>query len=106
MDIHLQRANANKLLFRFLKVAVAEYDARLCCFEGGSLRNAIPREAFSAVTVPADGVDDLLELVAEYETLFQTEFEGVEDGIKFTAEKTDRVKGLMPEEIQDGNSHE
>ena len=101
VDIHLQRANANKLLFRFLKVAVAEYDARLCCFEGGSLRNAIPREAFSAVTVPADGVDDLLELVAEYETLFQTEFEGVEDGIKFTAEKTDKVKGLMPEEIQD-----
>ena len=82
VDIHLQRANANKLLFRFLKVAVAEYDARLCCFEGGSLRNAIPREAFSAVTVPADGADDLLELVAEYETLFRTEFEGVEDGIK------------------------
>lgn len=56
--------------FRFLKVAVAEYDARLCCFEGGSLRNAIPREAFSAVTVPADGADDLLELVAEYENTF------------------------------------
>ena len=29
VDIHLQRANANKLMFRFLKTAVAEYEARL-----------------------------------------------------------------------------
>ena len=101
VDIHLQRGNANKLLFRFLKEAVAEYDARLCCFEGGSLRNAIPREAFAAVTVPEEGVNDLQELVTEYENLFRTEFEGVEDGITFTVEKTDKVKGLMPEEIQD-----
>ena len=101
VDIHLQRANANKLMFRFLKEAVADYDARLCCIEGGTLRNAIPREAFAAITVPQEGVDELMELVGEYEALFRTEFEGVEDGISFTAERTDKVKGLMPEEVQD-----
>lgn len=101
VDIHLQRANANKLMFRFLKEAVADYDARLCCIEGGTLRNAIPREAFAAITVPQEGVDELMELVGEYEALFCTEFEGVEDGISFTAERTDKVKGLMPEEVQD-----
>ena len=41
VDIHLQRANANKLMFRFLKEAVAEYEARLAGIDGGSLRNAI-----------------------------------------------------------------
>ncbi len=101
VDINLQRANANKLMFRFLKEAVAEYDVRLCCIEGGTLRNAIPREAFAAITVPEEGVDELMELIDEYETLFLTEFEGVEDGICFTAERTDKVKGLMPEEVQD-----
>ncbi|MBP1664820.1 MAG: aminoacyl-histidine dipeptidase [Bacteroidetes bacterium] len=101
VDINLQRANANKLMFRFLKEAVAEYDVRLCCIEGGTLRNAIPREAFAAITIPEEGVDELMELIDEYETLFLTEFEGVEDGISFTAERTDKVKSLMPEEVQD-----
>ena len=101
VDINLQRANANKLMFRFLKNAVAEHEARLCCIEGGNLRNAIPREAFAVVTVPAGNEDDLLETVAEFETLFTEEFSGVEEGISFKAERTDRIKGLMPEEIQD-----
>ena len=101
VDINLQRANANKLMFRFLKTAVAELEARLCCIEGGNLRNAIPREAFSVITVPKGNEDDLLNAVAEFEALFTDEFSGVEEGISFKAEPTDRIKGLMPEEIQD-----
>ena len=101
VDINLQRANANKLMFRFLKTAVAELEARLCCIEGGNLRNAIPREAFSVITVPKGNEDDLLNAVAEFEALFTDEFSEVEEGISFKAEPTDRIKGLMPEEIQD-----
>ena len=101
VDINLQRANANKLMFRFLKTAVAELEARLCCIEGGNLRNAIPREAFSVITVPKGNEDDLLNAVAEFEALFTDEFSGVEEGISFKAEPTDRIKGLMPEEIED-----
>ena len=101
VDINLQRANANKLMFRFLKTAVAELEVRLCCIEGGNLRNAIPREAFSVITVPKGNEDDLLNAVAEFEALFTDEFSGVEEGISFKAEPTDRIKGLMPEEIQD-----
>ena len=101
VDIHLQRANANKLIFRFLKSAVAEVEARMCCIEGGNLHNAIPREAFSVITVPKGNEDDLMELVAEYEALFIEEFKGVEESISFKAEKTERISGLMPEEVQD-----
>lgn len=101
VDIHLQRANANKLIFRFLKAAVAEHEARLCCVEGGNLRNALPREAFAVITVPKGDEDDLLETVAEYEALFIEEFKGVEGNISLKAEKTDRITGLMPEEVQD-----
>jgi dipeptidase D len=101
VDIHLQRANANKLMFRFLKEAVADYEARLASINGGSLRNAIPREAFAVVTVPKEGVEELIGLVAEYQELFATEYQGVEDNIIFVAEKTDLPSGLIPEEIQD-----
>lgn len=101
VDIHLQRANANKLIYRFLKSAVAEVEARMSCIEGGNLRNAIPREAFSVITVPKGNEDDLMELVAEYEALFIEEFKGVEESISFKAEKTERISGLMPEEVQD-----
>jgi dipeptidase D len=101
VDIHLQRGNANKLMFRFLKTAVAEHEARLCCVEGGNLRNAIPREAFAVITVPKGAEEDLLETVAELEALFTEEFKGVEDKISLKAEKTDKIKGLMPEEVQD-----
>ncbi len=101
VDIHLQRANANKLMFRFLKEAVREYEARLASIDGGSLRNAIPREAFAVITVPAEGVDDLMEFAAECEDLFTEEFSGVENNISLKVEETELPSGLLPEEIQD-----
>ena len=100
-DIHLQRANAHKLLFRFLKDAVANYEARLASVEGGSLRNAIPREACAVITIPADGKDEMMQLVADYEDLFIREYDGVEDNIHFTAEETACPKTEMPEDVQD-----
>lgn len=101
VDIHLQRANANKLMFRFLKDAVANYEARLASIDGGSLRNAIPREAFAVITVPEEGIEEILDLISNYEQLYIAENEGVEDGIVFTGEITNLPSGLIPEEIQD-----
>lgn len=100
-DINLQRANAIKLLFRFLKDAVANYEARLAYVEGGSLRNAIPREASAVITIPADGLDEMKQLVADYEDLFIREFDGVEDNISFTAENVECPKTELPEDTQD-----
>lgn len=100
-DIHLQRANAIKLLFRFLKDAVANYDARLVWVEGGSLRNAIPREAAAIITVPADAYDEVIDLVCEYEDLFIKEFDGVEDNISLTATSVDLPAQQLPEDVQD-----
>ena len=100
-DIHLQRANANKLLFRFLKDAVANYEARLAYVEGGSLRNAIPREAAAIITIPAEGVDEIMDLVAEYEDLFIAEYDGVEDNIQLTATEVECPATELPEDVQD-----
>lgn len=101
VDIHLGRANANKLMFRFLKEAVCDYGARLSSVEGGSLRNAIPREAFATITIPGDNVEALWELVADYQDTFRSEYTGIEDKICFIAEMADMPTTLIPEEIQD-----
>lgn len=51
-DIHLGRANANKLLTRFLSQTYRQHDMYLCQINGGNLRNAIPREAYAVIAVP------------------------------------------------------
>ena len=51
VDIHLGRGNANKLLARFLKEAGRDIGVRVAAINGGTLRNAIPREAFATITV-------------------------------------------------------
>ena len=104
-QIHLGRANANKLMNRFLKEVVADYEARIAGIQGGSLRNAIPRESFVVLTIPEQLSEDLEDLVNEYETLFREDFAGIEEGISFKAERTELPKSLIPEEIQDDLIH-
>jgi len=102
VDINLGRANANKLMFRFLKDAVQNFGARLSSIECGTLRNAIPREAFAVITIPGDDeVDGLWEMISEYQDLYNSEYERVEENIKFIAEEVELPKTLIPEEIQD-----
>lgn len=63
-DIHMGLGNANKLLARFLAAHAAELDLRLVEFTGGTLRNAIPREAFATVSVDSSKVDSLKSAAA------------------------------------------
>ncbi len=102
MDIILGRANANKIMNRFLKEAVQSCGARLVSFEGGSLRNAIPREAFAVLTIPQDEADGLWELASDYLDTIRSEYAGIESDIRFVLEQTDLPKTVIPEEIQDG----
>jgi dipeptidase D len=100
-DIHLQRGNAIKLLVRVLKDAVANYEARLASIDGGSLRNAIPREASAVITIPADSYQDLQDMIDRYEDLYLREYAGVDDGITLKATEVECPKTEIPEEIQD-----
>lgn len=101
LEINRGRANANKLLVRFVREAVASYEARLASWEGGNMRNAIPREAYAILTIPAENEEELRGLVQYCEDLFNEEYKGIETPISFTAERVDLPKGEVPEEIQD-----
>ena len=101
LEINQGRANANKLLVRFIREAVATYEARLASWEGGNMRNAIPREAHAVVTIPAENEEELLALVKYCEDLFNEEFKAIETPISFTAERVELPAGEVPAEIQD-----
>ncbi len=88
LEIILQRGNSNKLMNRFLMHAVADLDLRLSTIEGGSLRNAIPRESFAIVTVPPSKADELVKSVAKHEKLYRSELSAVEPDLKFTIAAT------------------
>lgn len=110
VDIHLGRANANKLLFRFLKDAMETYDIRLSEVKGGSLRNAIPREAYAVIIVDGkEKYERILQMVAGYEDLFKQEFDGIED-VKNISFKAEHIKAtpdmvLIPRDVQERLTH-
>ena len=101
LEINEGRANANKLMARFVRQAIADDEARLCSWQGGNMRNAIPRTATVVLAVPLENYDDFCELAEYCQQVFNDEFRGVEEGITMTVETTAMPAGRVPEEIQD-----
>lgn len=101
IDINLGRLNANKAMFRFLKIAVGCHSVRLASYSGGTLRNAIPREAEAVVVLPKVRVKKFLTFVDEFKHTLQHEYGFIEKNIVFAAAETDMPNKLMPEPAQD-----
>ncbi len=101
IDIILGRGNANKLMFRVLKEVVIGCGARLAEIKGGSLRNAIPREAVAVVTVPENETVSFIETIEEYEKIFKNEISEVEPNLKIEAVKCDTPSFVFDELSQD-----
>ncbi len=94
-DIHTGRGNANKLIARFLAGHAQELDLRLIEFRGGSLRNAIPREAFVTVAIPADNQTKLDELFTTYTELLKAELGRVETNLVTFNEAKEATQGVF-----------
>lgn len=101
LEIHEGRANANKLMVRVVREAIAECDARLCTWHGGNMRNAIPFKAEVVVSLPKENVEALKELVANWQSDFADEYKGIESGVSLTAADCETPKTQVPQEIQD-----
>lgn len=101
LEIGEGRGNANKMMVRIVREAIAEDDAQLASWHGGNMRNAIPREAEAVLTLPKENVEDLKSLVADYQETFNDEYKGIESGIEVTVEETGLPACIVPQEIQD-----
>lgn len=83
-DIHLGLGNANKLLARFLFTESHKLGLRLISISGGTLRNAIPREAHAILAVANDKMDLLQKACDEYLKTLINELSAVEKNINFS----------------------
>ena len=101
LEINEGRGNANKLMARFVHEAIAEYGARLATWHGGNMRNAIPFECETVLTLPKENVEALKEAVAEWCALFNNEYRTIEENIQFFTEDVEVPATEVPEEIQD-----
>lgn len=101
LDIHLQRANGIKLVAHMLKSAIRDVEARLASIDGGSVANAIPNNVAAIVTIPTGAEDDLYQLIADYQEIYNKEYGFAEPVIELYAEPVDVPSGLIPECVQD-----
>lgn len=102
MDIHKGLGNANKLMNRLLYNGFENFGLQIARIDGGSLRNAIPRESFAVIVV------DTVQQEAfefEFETLsntIQKEFETLEPGLEIILSQIDLPSKVMELGVQEG----
>lgn len=101
MDIHKGLGNANKLMNRLLFKAVDELDAHIASIDGGSLRNAIPRES-TAVIVVQKSQSPALEAEIQF-TIdeIKKEYQSLEPHLSISITPTD-----APDKVVDADSAE
>ena len=99
-EIHLGRGNANKIMNRLLWNTDQQFDLRIGSIDGGSLRNAIPRESFATVVVDSEKADDFKLHVANLVSIIQTELIRTEPDLKVTIQTTETPAAVMNRETQ------
>ncbi|MDP4185310.1 MAG: aminoacyl-histidine dipeptidase, partial [Bacteroidota bacterium] len=95
-DIHRGRGNANKILNRILWRIDAKYEMWLADFNGGNLRNAIPREAEAVFLVPNKFKENVTADFNVFRSEVEAELSLTDPGFKLTLESTE-----MPESVID-----
>jgi dipeptidase D len=99
LDINLGRGNANKILNRALWQANRELGLELASIDGGSLRNAIPREANAVVTIPADNAAAFEKLVSSLDAIVKKELGNVDPDFSMKAAKVEAPKTIIDSKV-------
>ena len=88
-DIHLGRANANKLLARFLWDLSKDHEVVVAEFDGGNLRNAIPRAAHAIVGVHTSKKESVRIALNNYAAVIANEYAGIEPTLTIDMESVE-----------------
>ncbi len=99
MQIHEGLGNANKIMNRLL-FSVIE-DIRISEIDGGSLRNAIPRESVSVVVFDERKEDDIKSILKALSETIQKELKTMEPDLVFNFKKIDLPRSIMPYNTQE-----
>lgn len=89
MEIHLGRGNANKLMNRILYDLFMKMDCRIASIDGGSLRNAIPRESFATIAVAKEHSKSMSHFVKEWQVILKNEYSFTDPNLQLVLEPCD-----------------
>lgn len=100
-DIEKGFANSNKLLNRILWNLAKDHGLRLCRFDGGNLRNAIPRDAEAVAGIPV-GLTEVAETAFKKQVdAITEEFKHTEENMKIVLEPEAETPGtVLPADVQ------
>ena len=101
-DIDKGRVNSNKVVARFLWAAMQEFDLRLSRFDGGNLRNAIPREAWAVFGVPAGRKAGFAAFCERFAADLGAEFRLREPSFRIDFSETERPASVIDAATQRG----
>jgi len=101
MDIHKGLGNANKIMNRMLWKMRESFGLRINEINGGGLRNAVPRESFSIVSVPADQVNAWKSEFDSRASVIKSEYTSNDSGLHIGYEGTAMPAQVITERSQD-----
>ena len=81
MDIDQGRGTANKWMSRILWTLSQKIEVQLISFDGGSLRNAIPREATAVISISPENFDQFNDEMNGLKAMFLNEYNSIEPAI-------------------------
>lgn len=99
-DINKGFGNSNKILTRVIWELNKQLGANLHDFQGGNLRNAIPREAFATISVSAAIFEKATKLIASFEQIIKQEFVHTEPNMAITTQSIELPKEMLESECQ------
>jgi dipeptidase D len=100
IDIPLGRGNAIKIFFRLLNEVACDLKVRLSTIDGGSLRNAIPREAFGVLAIKKNKVADFVAIADELAGDIKRELSVTEPNLTISIEEVKKPKFVIDKTVQ------
>ncbi len=102
MQIHEGLGNANKIMNRLLFDGFENFGLRISEIDGGSLRNAIPRESNAVVAIDAIHEDAFLLEMALISTTIKKELKTMEPDLEISVSNLDTPNKIMDLGVQEG----
>jgi dipeptidase D len=100
VDIHKGRGNANKLMTRCLLTMAQNTQIDIAVMDGGSLRNAIPREINVELVVAQKNVEQVKAVVKRFQNVLKADHLESDPNMSLTIEAIDVPKEVLPRLLQ------
>lgn len=95
IDIHKGRGNANKIMNRLLLQLHTEHQIEIASVDGGSLRNAIPRESNAVIVISDDSLAAVQENISAYASIIKSEYDITDPKVAVSFASCEMPKSVM-----------